>query len=1203
LQGDSPLISVVIPAYNRETTIVKTLDSLQEQTYAGWEAIVVDDGSGDRTAEVVEEYARADNRFQVHRQPNQGVSAARNAGIACARNPWLFFLDADDWIASTALATLLKASDAVSAQIDAVYGGYIRIDGHGRELRERRPEHDEDLFPVFTRMCAFAIHTCLVRTELVRDAGGFDETLVTCEDWDLWQRIARMGARFASIPDYLAYYRMRVGSASANGKRMLDDGLKVIARGHGEDARLLSVSATHRAGAPASGRALASAYFVCYAAGLVMAEGGDASPMLDALGEDRPPDIDPDGIAETLFYAVPNGRAASPEDWPSFPPEVLRRCRQFIDAIDRWMRDSWLGFQTRRSIERLMLTVDEDAPRPRTAGSWHLIELDCAGDPPTHITADSQVENLRCAVRVGTSHLGEVELPVCAGWVSPRVLADGVAAQLPWEILRAWLARVVYPSLEVERSGSLARVSRDGMKLLEQEVSDAYPFEQWLHDRIGWTLLLQELWGRGSWPSDWFYSDHPEPRSDRRASADRAPVPVEITEALPLVSGRGESSAAIGVTLAGVPLVTLRLPLRRGRIQPHDIRRMTLLRLGFELCRAVVRELILAPAAPAETSLRDLLAAAAARRASIAQAPARWIEGVERRALTSGWRRVMPELLPPGKSATVIGRRAVGADGTGVSRYASLPEEARAEMLAGARGAGDPVLEVGEEEAASAVVYAPCIQWDRLSGSRGEEEDEALLANLQFEHTFALRSDPWGYTSDYEQRKYEQTLSLLPENTQQALEIGCAEGAFTVKLAERVATVLACDVSMVALSRAARRCRHLGNVTFTRLDLFEQEPPEGYDLIVCSEMLYYASSQEQLTRAVRSLAQALEPGGCLLTANAHVLADDGTAPGFDWDVPFGAKRIAETVMAGGLFDLAGEVRTAPYRIQAYRRRERRRMPPRRRRMHEGAGELASAGEMSPEAASRFAPQGGEVCREQAPELPSEDPRLPILMYHRIADEGSPELARWRTGRRDFERQLEFLRANGYYSLTFEQWRAAANMRRSFPGKPIILTFDDGYTDFAHDVAPLLSQYGFRATVFIVSELVGASNVWDAELGESLALMGWEDIERLSAEGIDFGSHSSLHRPLVTLSQSELAKELSRSKRTLEERLGHAITSVSYPYGLHDATVESVAAACGYEYAVTTDEWPVSWSDSLLALPRLEVRGTETLEDFAKMLPS
>jgi peptidoglycan/xylan/chitin deacetylase (PgdA/CDA1 family) len=1198
------MISVVIPAFNREGTIVETLNSLLEQTYAGWEAIVIDDGSSDKTAEVAERYALEDERFRVHRQPNRGVSTARNAGIAMARGPWLFFLDADDWIIPTALATLLDTVSAKPTEIDAVYGGYIRIDQQGRELHERRPLHEEDLFPVFTRMCAFAIHTCLVRTDLVRAAGSFDETLITCEDWDLWQRIARMGARFVAIPDYVALYRMRFGSASANGRRMLGDGLKVIARGHDEDPRLASVAAQHRAGAPAAGRPLANAYFLCYAAGLVMAEGGDARPMLDALGEERPADIDPEGIAETLFFAVPNGRAASPQDWPTFPPEVLERCREFVDAIGEWMQDSWLGFRTRGSLERLVLGADADAPRPRTVGAWHLIELDCAGEPPAHVAAGPGVEHVRCAVRVGPSDLGEVELPACAGWISPRLLADGLALECPWEILRAWLTRAVYPSLEVERLDGIVRVSRNGVKLLEEEPSPEYPFEEWLHDRVGWTLMLQELWGHRTWTSDQFYSEQSEPSPGGQLSAEDDPLAVELTEPLPFVSGQQES-AAIGVTLAGVPLVTLRLPFKRGRIQPQDIRRATLLRLGFELCRAVVRELILAPAATPEATLDELLIAAAARRSSLPEPAVHWADGVTARALTPGWHRALPELVRPGEGATVIGRRAVGADGTGVSRCAALPVSARTELLAGAQQGEDPVFELGDGRSPACVVYAPCVQWDRSQTAHLEAEDEALIAHLQFEQTFAVRSDPWSYTSDYEQRKYEQTLSLVPDGVQRALEIGCAEGAFTLRLAQHAPSVLACDVSMVALSRAARRCSHLTNVTFTRLDVFEEELPAGYDLIVCSEMLYYASSQEKLAKMVRSLARALQPGGCLLTANAHALVDDHTAPGFDWDVPFGAKRIEETIIGGGLFDLVDEVRTDPYRVQAYRRRERRRVLGRRGQRHDGSIERAASGEMSSDAAARYFPSGGGVRREQEPEqeLAAADPKLPILMYHRVAEQGLPATARWRISPQDFERQLEFLRAGGYYSLTFEQWRAAANMRRPFPGKPVILTFDDGYTDFVDEVAPLLSRYGFRATVFIVSELVGKSNLWDAELGEPLALMGWEEIEQLAAEGIDFGSHSARHRPLVKLTQGELAEDLARSKRTLEERLGHTVTSISYPFGLHDATVESVAAACGYEYAVTTDEWRASWSDPLLALPRLEVRGTETLEEFAKMLAS
>jgi peptidoglycan/xylan/chitin deacetylase (PgdA/CDA1 family) len=89
--------------------------------------------------------------------------------------------------------------------------------------------------------------------------------------------------------------------------------------------------------------------------------------------------------------------------------------------------------------------------------------------------------------------------------------------------------------------------------------------------------------------------------------------------------------------------------------------------------------------------------------------------------------------------------------------------------------------------------------------------------------------------------------------------------------------------------------------------------------------------------------------------------------------------------------------------------------------------------------------------------------------------------------------------------------------------------------------------------------------------------------------------------LVTLDQEQLAEDLIRSKCTLEQHLGQPVSSLSYPFGLHDATVESVAAACGYEHAVTTDERLASWSDSLLALPRLEVAGTDSIDDFAAML--
>ncbi|HEY1855271.1 MAG TPA: glycosyltransferase, partial [Solirubrobacterales bacterium] len=201
-ENGTPLISVVIPAFNGEATLANTLESLLAQTFEDWEGVVVDDGSTDDTAGVAARLVGSDSRFRVHTQPNGGVSRARNAGIALAKAPWLFFLDADDWIAPDAFESLLRAP---LEQTDVVHGGFVRIDAEGREEREEAVAAGTDLFPILVRTCAFSIHCCLSRTEQVRAVGGFDESLATCEDWDLWQRLARSGAHFARIPEYIAY--------------------------------------------------------------------------------------------------------------------------------------------------------------------------------------------------------------------------------------------------------------------------------------------------------------------------------------------------------------------------------------------------------------------------------------------------------------------------------------------------------------------------------------------------------------------------------------------------------------------------------------------------------------------------------------------------------------------------------------------------------------------------------------------------------------------------------------------------------------------------------------------------------------------------------------------------------------------------------------------------------------------------------------
>lgn len=222
--------------------------------------------------------------------------------------------------------------------------------------------------------------------------------------------------------------------------------------------------------------------------------------------------------------------------------------------------------------------------------------------------------------------------------------------------------------------------------------------------------------------------------------------------------------------------------------------------------------------------------------------------------------------------------------------------------------------------------------------------------------------------------------------------------------------------------------------------------------------------------------------------------------------------------------------------------------------------------------------------------------VPILMYHRIAEHGSAALAQWRTTPAALDAQLRLLRDAGFASVTLEELRGGALTRR-----PVLITFDDGYVDFAQAAAPLLRRHGFGAVVYAVTDLVGRTNAWDARFGETIALMDWPALRRLEADGFEVGSHSSRHAKLTTLSPDALAEDLAGSRRTLERELGHPVHAVSYPHGDHDARVLEAARAAGYTSGVTIVERAAELDDDPLALPRLEVRGDMTLDAFAALV--
>lgn len=209
-----PAVSIIMPCYNAATHLPASVGSVLAQTFPDWELIAVDDGSGDGTLAWLQ--AQTDPRIRSFFQHNQGVSAARNAGLAAARGHYVAFLDADDTWSEGFLEKMLTA---LQARPDAVlaYCGWQNLGlpgGRGTPFIPpdyETPAKAETLFAG----CRWPIHAALVKREAVVAANGFDSALKNAEDFALWLRVATT-APIVRVPEVLAFYHFH-GDSQASG--------------------------------------------------------------------------------------------------------------------------------------------------------------------------------------------------------------------------------------------------------------------------------------------------------------------------------------------------------------------------------------------------------------------------------------------------------------------------------------------------------------------------------------------------------------------------------------------------------------------------------------------------------------------------------------------------------------------------------------------------------------------------------------------------------------------------------------------------------------------------------------------------------------------------------------------------------------------------------------------------------------------------
>ncbi len=215
-----------------------------------------------------------------------------------------------------------------------------------------------------------------------------------------------------------------------------------------------------------------------------------------------------------------------------------------------------------------------------------------------------------------------------------------------------------------------------------------------------------------------------------------------------------------------------------------------------------------------------------------------------------------------------------------------------------------------------------------------------------------------------------------------------------------------------------------------------------------------------------------------------------------------------------------------------------------------------------------------------------------LMYHHVGVLDDPQDEQFPfTMRPDMlERQILFLKANGYTPISLADLETACRAGKSSIQKPVMLTFDDGYLDNYENLFPLLKKYNVPALIFLITDRIGTPEY-----------MSWEQIKEMQASGlVSFGSHSLSHRRLRSLSDEEIAREITESKHLLEEKLGCPVTAFCYPYGAggFDKRVRPQVFKAGYQFDFSTKKginpWP--WKGKS-TLRRAFPRGGETLFDY------
>ncbi len=220
-------------------------------------------------------------------------------------------------------------------------------------------------------------------------------------------------------------------------------------------------------------------------------------------------------------------------------------------------------------------------------------------------------------------------------------------------------------------------------------------------------------------------------------------------------------------------------------------------------------------------------------------------------------------------------------------------------------------------------------------------------------------------------------------------------------------------------------------------------------------------------------------------------------------------------------------------------------------------------------------------------------RLPVLGYHSVCDTMQDTIT---VSLATFREQMHWLSEAGIEVISLEEAGRRLDARGPLGGS-VVLTFDDGYKDFIEAAVPVMDDLGFTATVFVISD----GFVWPDD-PHGRGRLSPEDLRDLRRRRYSIGSHSVSHARLISLSRSDLDRELIESKARLEDVLGAAVTTFAYPYGHFGKRERDAVEHAGYTLACGIGGiWGNGYGTDRLALSRFIISSGQSARDFRSLV--